>query len=170
MMASITLVATLPAHAQSSYQTVTPSGGYVYTGNQNTSAAPIYNSGAQPIPMQQMIKGKNAPSYNFRGKTQPYNNFGTMSNKSGPMTLEEAERMRAMRDQQAMEYERNRIAKVNAQNAAPANQMTQGLGQYGQMYQSLTGTQQQPARKKRLIQREDDNPLRAPPRLFNPDQ
>jgi hypothetical protein len=174
MVAGAALIAALPAQAQNTYQAVTPSGGYVYSGNNNNNAAPIYNSGAQPLPMQQMIKGHNAPSYNFNGNNaRPYNNFGTMNSKSGPMTVEEADRQRAMRDQQALEYERKLVSQVNAQNAQGGQNAQQGLGQYGQqLYQALPGAQQpqQLARQKRVIKREQDNPLNAPPRLFNPDQ
>lgn len=162
MMAAAALLASVSAQAQTSYQTSAPSGGYVYTGSQGSgSAAPIYNTNAKPL----SIKGKNSPSYSFKG-AQPYN-FGTTNSKSGPMTVEEADRLRLMRDQQASQYEQELVAKINAQNAAPNGQ----AGGYNNLTQMLPGQQpQQPPRKKRLVYREDANPLRTPPRLFNPDQ
>lgn len=167
LVAGLAVLTAGSAQAQTSYQATTPSTGYVYTGNQNT-ASPIYNTNSQPLPMQQMIKGKNSPSYNFKGSSQPYN-FGTRDDKSGPMTVEEADRIRAMRDAQAAEYEKNLVARINAQNAAPNGQA--GTNGYGDLRQFLPGAQQpQPQRKKRLVYREDADPLRIPPRLFNPDQ
>lgn len=168
MVAGVALLASVSAQAQTSYQTATPTGGYVYTGSQgSTYAAPVYNTNAQPLSLNQAIKGKNAPSYNFKGaKQQPYN-FGTTNAKNGPMTVEEADQLRIMRDQQAAAYEKNLVAQINAQNANPNGQATG----YNNLTQFLPGQQpQQPPRKKRLVYREDANPLRTPPRLFNPDQ
>lgn len=165
MVAGLALLAATSAQAQTSYQAVTPSGGYVYTGPDVSSYSPIYNTNAQPLSMEQAIKGKNAPSYSFKNSKQPYN-FGTTDAKRGPMTSEEASRMRMLRDQQAILEEEKRAAIINAQNAAPAQQG------YNNLTQFLPGGQQQQQRptKKRLVYREDADPLRAPPRLFNPDQ
>ena len=166
MVAGLALLAATSAQAQTSYQAMTPSGGYVYTGPDASSYSPVYNTNAQPLSMQQAIKGKNSPSYSFKNSRQPYN-FGTTDAKGGPMTMEEATRLRALRDQQAIDYDRELTAKINAQNAAPAQQ-----GYYNNLSQFLPGAQQQPPRptKKRLVYREEANPLRTPPRLFNPDQ
>jgi len=171
-VAGFVLCGSTAAMAQTYYQTngtpifVPMTGAQGYTTTQ-TGAVPFYNNNTQPLPMDQLVAGKNAPSYNFGG-TQPYNSFGgSMTNSNGVLTPEAVAQLRAQRDAQAQQYEQQFL------QSGQANNQQGTLGAVQNAYNSFTGQQQQqPARpvKRQLVYRQQDNPLAAPPRLFNPDQ
>jgi hypothetical protein len=154
---------TVPAMAQTYYQTqssgstpyyvVPNSGGNPYTNRNSatTSAADaarrtaLYNQ-------QQAMPGQNAPSYTFKSG-------------SAPMTGDQAMALRDSRNQQAQQYQQDYLqqAQTMFQNN-PANPILNTMP-YGMNPQA-----QQPVKvKKRLIKREEDNPLAIPPRLFSID-
>lgn len=145
------------------YAPQTGSTGYA-TGT--TGAVPFYNNTARPLPMDQMIAGKNAPSYTYKNQIQPYN-LGTQSMGDGTMSAEDFMRARSSRDQRAQQYENEYLQRLAARDAALNNPAT---GQAGAQAYNGGGQQAQPKRKKRLVYREDANPLAAPPLLFDPDQ
>ena len=136
-----------------------------------TNTVPVYNSSASPLPMDQLIAGKNAPSYNYNSNIQPYNS-GSMSGSRGagaPLSPAQVAQMRANRDAQSQQYEQQYL-----QQAAQQAQNVVGPDNYlGQAYNSVYGQpqQQQPRpTKKRLLYKENDDLMPIPPRLFNPDQ
>ena len=173
IMAGFVAFMAVPAMAQTAYQTtntgvpiyVPSTTGQAYTTTQ-TGVTPFYNNTAQPLPLQQMVAGKNAPSYNFKNQVQPYNLNTASMNSNGALTPDEVDRIRASRDAQAQAYQKQ-FLEQSAQNGQP---QTIG-GAMGNAYNSLMPTQDKPKpTKKRLVYRESANPLSAPPRLFNPDQ
>ncbi len=140
---------------------------YYATGN----SVPFYNNTAQPLSMDQLVAGKNAPSYNYN-TTKPYNlapnNFG--NGGQGPLTGDQIQQMRAARDARAQQYEAEYMQRLADQNV-PVEGMAATAQNAREYYNGLTQPEPQAKpKKKRLVYRQDANPLQAPPRLFNPDQ
>lgn len=159
MLSACAVAASTPAMAQQSYS--------------NTNNVPVYNTGAAPLPMDQMIAGRNAPSYNYNtgANIQPYNSGNSMGARGAgaPLSPAQVAQMRANRDAQAQQYEQQYLqqAAQQAQSAASPD------GYLGQAYNSVYGQpqqQQQRPTKKRLLYKENDDLMPIPPRLFNPDQ
>lgn len=161
MMSACAAVASVPAMAQQQYY---PS----------ANTVPVYNSGASPLPMDQLIAGKNAPSYNFgsgSNNIQPYNMNGSAGSQGAgaPLSPAQVAQMRANRDAQAQQYEQQYMQ----QAAQQAQNATSPDGYLGQAYNSVYGQpqqQQQRPTKKRLLYKKNDDLMPIPPRLFNPDQ
>ncbi len=140
------------------------------TGNYSTNGV-VYNSGSvTPLPMQQMIAGKNAPSYNY-GTAQPYNSGYSGNTSIGSLTPEQAAAQRAQRDAQAQAYQQQYMASIQQQSMQPnAATPNQQQGAFAQMYNNMTGGQeQQPPVKKRVVYNGRPSPLVEPPRLFKTD-
>jgi hypothetical protein len=157
----------LAQNSGGSFLYVPSTGNVGYAPQGTTGAVPFYNNTAQPLPMDQMIAGKNAPSYSYRNEIKPYN-LGNQSSGDGTMSAEDFMRARSSRDQRAQQYENEYLQRLAARDAA-LNGNSQASA--GQGYSASSSIQQaQPKRKKRLVYREDANPLAAPPLLFNPDQ
>lgn len=160
MVSAMIVTASVPALAQQLY-------------TQSGSGVPIYNSGANPLPMEQMIAGKNAPSYNYNSnKVQPYNLGGTGSMSSGagaPLTPDQVAQMRANRNAQAQQYEQHYLQQAQNQLqgvTAPDGYAAQG---YNALYGGQQQQQQQRPTKKRLLYKQGEDMMPTPPRLFNID-
>lgn len=134
---------------------------------------PVYNNNpnAPILPMDQMVAGKNAPSYDYNQTSQAYT-FGATTNGSGTSQA-------ALTPQQQAQLEAQYQAQLQAQQAylnSIAQQQTgnDGLltgGPFGTAPVGDTGASGQAATKqRRVVYRDINNPLSAPPRLFNPDQ
>ena len=153
-----------------------------YRGDVNNSQ--FYNSGAnlQMLPMQQMIAGQNAPSYAFGNRQQKqqaglYNNGGGFLDGGaiGGISPDQANAIRAQRNANAAAYQQQYFESVNQREAQQYAQQQQGMtgSQYqGSQFNQLYTDNQQPkaAVKKKVIYNELNNPLKEPPRLFNPDR
>lgn len=147
-----------------------------YQPNSN-GAVPFYNNAAGPLPMDQLVAGKNAPSYSYRGQTRPYN-LAPSNTGNDTMTQDQFLQMRSDRDKRAQQYENEYLQRLADRDAAAGGYGQQAAAS-AQNYYSNAQTQynnvmnpqaNQPKKKKRLVYRQDANPLNAPPRLFNPDQ
>lgn len=168
MMSACAAVASAPAIAQQLY--VSPSSQSYYA---DGNSAPIYNNSGNPLPMEQMIAGKNAPSYNYNSGSniQPYNSVGSgsssLTNDGSPLTPAQVAQMRANRDALAQKYQEQYLQQAGQQSqgvVAPENFA-------GAAYNSVYGQpEQQRPTKKRLLYKERDDLMPTPPRLFNPDQ
>jgi len=181
------LAGTAPALAQNTQ--TQQQGGYGYTATpvyntrtggtyyvpQGNGAAPVYNNGNNVplLPMQQMIAGKNAPSYSYGNQPQPYNNFGTpAANGYAPTQMQGG---MLPRDMSAFQPVQGFVPAMPGyqQQQQPQNNgasMYQGNA-FSQLYANATGDQQKPApTKKRVVYKQMNNPLTEPPRLFNPDE
>ena len=138
--------------------------------NNTTGTAPVYNSTARPLPLNQMVAGKNAPSYNYN-KTQPYNNFGgdpLAGADLSALSPEQARLIRAQRDANAQRAQAEYMATLQQQQqGGAANPYLQGAGQ---MYNQFAQPTPKAPAKRRVVYKEKNNPLVTPPRLFNPDQ
>ncbi len=183
------LAGTAPTLAQN---TQTQQGGYGYsaapvyntgTGTayyvpQNNGTAPVYNNGSNVplLPMQQMIAGKNAPSYSYGNQPQPYNNFGTPATNGYAATpMNQIQGGALPRDMSAFQpvqgfvpvmpgYQQQQQLQNNGAS------MYQGNA-FSQLYANATGQQEKPVpTKKRVIYRQLNNPLTEPPRLFSLDE
>lgn len=171
----LVLYAFAPAMAQNQasttpyYNTTTQTPTYY---NQTTNGTvPFYNNGntTPALPIQQMVAGKDAPSYNYNSNNgvQPYN-FGATSSSYSPQPT-------MTQEQQAAAYQQTLQAQLAAQQAAQQQLQQQ---QYGQAnLQALTqypnspfGTAPQAPKQRKVVYKELNNPLKDPPRLFNPDQ
>jgi hypothetical protein len=184
----LALSAAIPAMAQTTTQTTnapyapyapvynTAGNAPVYYSATPNGAIPVYNNtnSTPTLPMQQMIAGKNAPSYQFN-QQQPYGAGGTnWYTGSGAMSPQHEAQARAQMQQQQ--------AAANAQQQAYMNslqqqQNAQNISQNGFPDLSVlnkgpfAGSQQpQVPTRRRVIGKEMNNPLKEPPRLFNPDQ
>lgn len=135
-------------------------------GATQSGGAPVYNNQGQPLPMDQLIAGKNAPSYNYNAP-KPYNlNPTTYGN--GVMSAEQVEQARAARNARAQQYAQEYMQQANESQFG--QQAQQSIGGAANAYGNYTGQQQpQKPKKKRLITREQDQILQTPPRLFNID-
>lgn len=183
-----------PAYAQQQ-QAQQPS--YVYQGQQqntnpvynnlgtyrpNTTNSPYFNSAAnlQMLPMQQMIAGKNAPSYAYGGRQEQQQNGlfggdgGFLGGGMGGISPEQANAIRAQRNANAAAYQQQYFDSVNQREAQQYAQQQAGMvgSQYqgSQFNQLYTDNQQPKPVKKKVIYNELNNPLKEPPRLFNPDR
>jgi hypothetical protein len=168
----------LPAHAQNyqgtttyvpMYNTTTATGTPSYYAPSTTGAIPVYNnlSSTPPQPVQQYVAGKNAPSYpNPNTQVQPYN-FQNPNSLYGNQT--EAEHQATIYQQQLLAQG---LQQQQQQQAAYGQQpYTNAYNNYG-----LTGgpfgntPDSQLPKRRRVLYKELNNPLKEPTRLFNPDQ
>lgn len=161
---------TQPTYANPLYNSTSNS--YYQAGN---GGAPIYNNSpsARPLPLQQMVAGKDAPSYSY-GKGQAYNNFADpLANMDiTSMSPDQARMVRAQRNARAQQAQADYLASLQGQQ--PPGGMVTGNSQYaptaGQTYNQFTQPEQQKPKQRRVVYNEKNNPLVTPPRLFNPDQ
>ena len=153
--------------AMAQNNTSTGGSGYTYIPNSNSSSATIYNS-------EPMIAGKNAPSYtSSKNKPKPYA-FGTDAgaDKSGygMMTPEQANAMRAMRDQQAMQAQQQYLADMQKTGGMPVGSpsLQERMNQLNPMQEE----EEQKPKKRRVVynKKNNESAIGVPPRLFNPDQ
>jgi hypothetical protein len=185
------MAGSLPALAQTNAQQQQPNAYYapsapVYnTGNsvpyysQQNGTTPIYNNNPNTptLPMNQMIAGKNAPSYNYNAnQAYSFNDPTSLAGASlGSLSPEQANMVRAQRDANAQAYQQAYQQQLQDQQNQQQQMQQSGAsqyqgGQFAQLYANATGQQQKPvSTKKRVIYKEMNNPLVAPPRLFNTD-
>lgn len=144
---------------------------YYQNGVGNT--APVYNNAnAQPYAMNQMVAGKNAPSYNY-SKTNAYTGF---TNTGDPLVgadfanltpeqsryIEQQRQFRLQQEQQAYLQQQGQFQQQPQQQAAG---YMQGLNQGYNPF-----VEPEKPKQRRVVYKERNNPLVTPPRLFNPEQ
>lgn len=162
--------AALPAQAQQAQMPAGYNAGYQYQA-QTTASSPFYNSGTG---VQPYYGGQqNTSSYNSNA-VSPYSfNGGYNSNPMtgvtsiGAMTPEQAAYVRAQRDAAAQAYQQQYFGSLQQQVPGGA---TNQVGAYNQMNPFYPGQDQKKPTKRRVVYNQKNNPLSAPPRLFNPDQ
>lgn len=161
----------------------TGTGTTYYTNAPNGGGAPIYNNGTnvQPFPMQQMIAGRDAPSYNFNGN-QAYTGFGANSNPMsgvtsiGSLTPQQDAYLRAQQQSQNSgnvgQFGNNTYQQqyYQQQDGSSAYQGSAFSGLYNNNSPFGTTPTAGTPTQKRVVYKERNNPLVDPPRLFNPDQ
>lgn len=176
----LVLASSLPAMAQGTpiYNTNT-GGGTPYYAAQN-GYNPVYNNGTNvsPIPLQQMIAGKNAPSYTIGGNNA-YRNFGNNNPMSGVTSIgslspEQANYLRAQQARADQLYAQQQQQSQYGQQQNSYSSAYQG-GAFSQLYTNNNSPFGNKAdsdipTKRRVVYKEANNPLVEPPRLFNPDQ
>lgn len=141
-------------------------------GTQN-GTTPVYNNAGQPLPLNQMVAGRDAPSYNYNNNAYTGFNANPLSNITsvGSLTPQQSQMMAAQRDAQAAAYQNEYIAQLQRNMAPPADATGSSAYQGSAFNQLYTGNQQQrPPTKRRVSYNQRNNPLATPPRLFNPDQ
>lgn len=176
------MTAAAPAWAQNNTttQTYTPRTNYVPMYNNggnayynNAGNVPVYNNTASPLPMEQLVAGKNAPSYTSPGTAYTgfsgYTSDPMQNMNASAMTPEQSRYISAQREAMQAEYMTNlqRLQEdLNRQALATQQQKT-----YGGQYNQYGGQVQQTAPvQRRVVYKEKNNPLVTPPRLFNPDR
>lgn len=165
------------------YNTAAP--GQSYYSNNTSGTAPVYNNAAttRPVPLQQYIAGKNAPSYSFNNEQiQPYNGFGTQGPAVGTPAYVQMQNQQFQQQQlQQQQFDQQQAAGYGLRQpplpgGIPGNGYnpgTRGANAYGS---SLSGgpfgtaQQQQVPKKRRVVYKEMNNPLKEPARLFDPNQ
>lgn len=142
----------------------------------NKTGTPVYNnsSSARPLPLQQMVAGKNAPSYSYGGN-QAYSQYGSdpLANMDiASMSPEQARLVRAQRNARAQQAQADYLASLQGQQ--PPGGMVTNNSSYaqtsGQIYNQLVAPEKEKPKQRRVVYNEKNNPLVTPPRLFNPDQ
>lgn len=141
------------------------------SGSPYYGAVPAYNTNAVPVPLTQMVAGQNAPSYNYNqasaNTVQPYNfnagPTGQYYQPQGTLTPEQEAMLEAQMIQQSM------MQQPMAQNGnnylqAQLSQLTQGP------FANQSSDVPTKRTVKRVVRNGLNDPLKAPPRLFNPDQ
>jgi hypothetical protein len=139
--------------------------------------SPIYNnSGAQPYAMNQMIAGKNAPSYNFNNNTA-YTGFTNTGNPLAGADLANLtpEQSRYIEQQRLYRVQQEQQAFLQQQQAQQQQAWQQPQQQVNSYMQNLNQgynpfMEQEKPRQRRVVYKERNNPLVTPPRLFDPDQ
>ena len=145
------------------------------------NAGAFYNNGAnlQMLPMNQMIAGRDAPSYAFGNRQQNqqaglYGNNGGFGNAMGGLSPDQARQIRAQRDANAQAYQQqymDSMQQQQMQNNPYAQQNMAGSQYQGSQFSQLYAENAEPKPvKKKVIYNELNNPLKEPPRLFNPDR
>jgi hypothetical protein len=153
---------------------------YVAPGGVPT-ASPYFNTQAQPLPMEQMVAGRNAPSYDFNGSANTFTGFGSGTGNTGYvsggiMTPEQAQLFNRQREAAALAAQNEYLASLQQQSQMQQQQQPQAAPMMMQQTQNFAapflGGQGQAAApmRRRVLYREMNNPLATPPRLFNPDQ
>jgi hypothetical protein len=188
-VALLGLMVAMPAMAQNTY-TTTNTGGVpgsavyavpMYNGvsgatqyQTGLNGAPVYNNAAQqPLPLNQLAAGKNAPSYNYNTANQAYTGFTGGNVMAGADLANLTPEQRRMIDQQAAARAAQEQAYLNSlqqQQAQQQGQMNPYLQGATQMYNNFNQPEQQKPKQRRVVYNERNNPLTTPPRLFNPDQ
>ena len=178
--------ATVPALAQNTTTTTNnqgyvPSAPVVYVPmynsagttyyNPGTAGAPVYNNNptTAPLPMEQMVAGKNAPSYTSRNNNA-YTGFGAdpLANADlSSLSPEQSQMIRAQREAIAQKAQAEYLASLQQGQGGVISPYTQGAAQ---MYNQFNQPQQQAPVQRRVLYKQLNNPLVTPPRLFNPDQ
>ncbi len=153
--------------AMAQYNTSTGSSGYTYIPSSKGSSANIYNT-------EPMVAGKNAPSYtSSKNKPKPYafgEEAGADGSGFGMMSPEQANAMRAIRDQQALQAQQQYLTDMQRTGGMPAGSpsLQDRMGQLNPLAE-----EEEPKPKKRRVtynQRNNESAIGVPPRLFNPDQ
>lgn len=181
----VALSAGVPAFAQGMEQ---QQPGYSYGGNYgnapmyngggnqgSTAGTPLYNSGANlqmlPLPSQNAVAGKNAPSYSYNhsAANQPsYSNQQLNGGGAvGGLSPEQARGLNMQRQAAAQAYQQQYLANRQQQGASPNNNNAsqyQGA-QFNQLYNANQDAK--PAVKKKYVYKKPASPLTAPPPLFN---
>lgn len=166
-IAGIILGVNVPAMADTDTQS---SQGYVPS--QSAPAPSLYNAGPTAKPY---VAGKNAPSYSYNTNAKPFgfDANGEGNSTVGSITPEQAIAMRAQRDAQAQAYEKQYLENLQKQRAAGSGYLPP---EAAAVYQTgadgvrrlVMPEEEKPApKKRRVVKREQDNPLSTPPRLFN---
>ncbi len=183
----LALCAAAPVWAQNNTATTNPYMVPLYNGAGSTAystqngQAPVYNNTGAPFPMEQMIAGKNAPSYNYnransRAQASIYGGNYLSGGNGGALTPQEAEAIRAQRNAQAQAYQAEYMASLQQQAAMQAQQngVNSSLYQGSQFSNLYSSSQGEGAVKKptqrRVIYKEKNDPLVTPPPLFNLDR
>lgn len=143
----------------------------------NNGTVPIYNNANNtPVrPMEQMIAGKNAPSYDFnKSKTQPYL-FGTNQNANAYTGYGVDPNLQLQQNQYNYQdpYAQQMAQQTGAYNygaGMPNNSLVDLSKLQGGPFGTQTQDNPQRPTKRRVVYKERNNPLVEPPRLFNPDQ
>lgn len=139
----------------------------------------VYNSGAnrQILPLDQMVAGRNAPSYAYGGNQQRtqanlYGNGGGFGNMSGALSPDQARQLRSQRDANAQAYQQQYMDSLRQQqqnNPYPNPQMA-GSQYQGSQFEQLYAENDEPKPvKRKVLYKQLKNPLKEPPRLFNTD-
>ncbi len=175
VMAQTSGTSTQPSYMVPMY--VSPNGTQAY-GSQG-GAVPMYNPNAQPMPMRQMIAGKNAPSYNYNNQAYTgYNSSGSpLSNVTsmGSLSPQQMQYVQQQQTAQALAYQNEYLASLQ-QDQGQAQPVQQQAASNSSKYQGkafsglYNSNQQKKPSKRKVIYKEMNNPLQTPPRLFNPDQ
>ncbi len=156
-----------------------------YSPNQigTTPNVPIYNTTGTPLAIDQMVAGKNAPSYTYNNsrqqqqqQIQPYT-FNQGTTGASPYTGQQVgspsqQYLEALARQQVM-------AQNSGQNGATPYNNAYNNQSNSNIYNNLQNlnagpfgnqVQNEGQRKRRVVYKEMNNPLKEPTRLFNPDQ
>jgi hypothetical protein len=143
-----------------------------------TANVPLYNAQAQPLPLNQMVAGQNAPSYSYNqpGGTQPYSFGATNTNTGGgfyaPQGTLTPEQEAALAQQIAQqEFLIEQQMQMNMQGQGGLGAQLNALNQ-SPFFNQNNDIQKQPGQRvvKRVVRNALNDPLSPPPRLFNPDQ
>lgn len=146
---------------------------------------PVYNNSQTTpyLPMDQMVAGKNAPSYDFNQTNNAYQ-FGTNGQVyGGSGAITPAQQAQLDAQYQALQDAQLQAAQQQYLNSLqPQQQVAPGAlasynsigypGNYnlvGGPYGTTPAASAAPT-QRRVRYKELNNPLKAPPRLFNPDQ
>ena len=157
----------------------------VYYQQTPSGAVPVYNNVANTptLPLNQMVAGKNAPSYVSRqNQIQPYgmNQGGNWYGGAGAMSPQQEAQLQAQiqANQQAAAQQAAAAQQQQYMNSLQQQQTVQqiqslsqnGFPNLGALQGGPFSNQPQGPVKRKVVYRELNNPLREPQRLFNPDQ
>lgn len=161
------------AQSQSTYVPLYNATGTPYYSATQSGGVPVYNNNpnAPILPMEQMVAGKNAPSYNYNQTSQAYT-FGTTTGANGTsqaaLTPQQQAEMEAQYQAQ-LQAQQAYLNSIAQQQAGNGNGLLTG-GPFGTTPVGDEDASGQAPKQRRVIYREVNSPLAAPPRLFNPDQ
>ena len=142
---------------------------YAQTSNGNTDGETLYNQNAQPLSLSQAVAGINAPSYNYgrsNASAGTYQPQGTLTAEQEALLQDQFEQQQAFNEFQALQSLQNGGAGFGAEDNSFAAQLARLRGG------GLGAEETQPTKRvvKRVVRNALNDPLTAPPRLFNPDQ
>lgn len=142
---------------------------YVVPAGNATSSGSLFNQNAQPLPLQQMIAGQNAPSYNYGTTTQAYTGSSGRNTSIGVMSPEQARSLNRQREANALAYQNEYLASLG-QAAMGQQQPTSSSAYQGSAFSNLyAGEKKKVPTKRRVVNKSMNDPLATPPRLFNLD-
>src|SRR5690606_22491751 len=120
---------------------------------------------------EQMIAGKNAPSYTIDNRNNAYTGYNNMSEQQKAYQVLQQDRANEAARQEYLASLRSRMTSntTGTGNNTVGNSSVYQGSAYSSLYNNNQQQQQQRPTRRKVVYNERNNPLVTPPRLFSID-